>query len=159
MGYQHDDGSWCYAETSFQNWIDSFHTGFNLQAIRWFLEEGFAEEYRLAYDKGVTYYADNFFLADGTPKYYHDCVYPIDIHAPAQALAFFSRMGNGYQDLTERVLSWMLANLYNPQNGTFAFQKTLRYTNRIPYMRWGQAWAFHGLTDYYLHQGTSNKDS
>lgn len=158
MKHQHDDGSWYYAETSFQSWIDSFHTGFNLQAIRWFLEEGFAKEYRAAFDKGVTFYADNFFLTDGTPKYYHDRVYPIDIHAPAQALAFFSRMGIGYQALTDRVLSWMLTNLYDPQSGTFAFQKTLHYTNRIPYMRWGQAWAFHGLTEYYLYQKTRDAD-
>ena len=35
MKYQHDDGSWYYAETAMQSWIDSFHTGFNLEAVRW----------------------------------------------------------------------------------------------------------------------------
>jgi len=30
---------------------------------------------------------------DGTPKYYHDRIYPIDIHSPAQAICFFSREG------------------------------------------------------------------
>jgi len=33
MNYQRADGSWFYAETDFQSWIDSFHTGFNLQSI------------------------------------------------------------------------------------------------------------------------------
>ena len=86
MKYQNEDGSWHYAETDYQGWIDSFHTGFNLESIRWFLTLGHGEEYRQAYEKGVRYYAENFFLPDGTPKYYHDRVYPIDIHSPAQAI-------------------------------------------------------------------------
>ncbi len=52
------------------------------------MEEGL--EYQAAYEKGVEYYAGNFFLADGKPKYYHDRVYPIDIHAPSQAVVFFT---------------------------------------------------------------------
>jgi len=46
MNCQHEDGSWFYAEAERQRWTDSFHTGFNLQAIRYFLQEGLAEEYR-----------------------------------------------------------------------------------------------------------------
>lgn len=153
MNRQRPDGSWFYADTSIQGWIDSFHTGFNLQSIRYFLEEGYAGEYRNAYEKGVTYYAENFFLPDGTPKYYHNKIYPIDIHSPAQAIVFFSGMGETYQGLTERVLSWTLENMYDPK-GFFYFQKWPRFTNKIPYMRWGQAWAFHALTEYMLHNTT-----
>ncbi|HXE98646.1 MAG TPA: hypothetical protein VN642_19745 [Dongiaceae bacterium] len=147
MNHQKPDGSWYYADTSFQSWIDSFHTGFNLQSIQYFLEEGFAEEYRPAFARGVDYYAQNFFLADGTPKYYHDRIYPIDIHSPAQALVFFSRMGRPYDELTDRILTWTLNNMQD-QQGYFYFQKLEKYTNKIPYMRWGQAWAFHALTEY-----------
>lgn len=150
MNRQRPDGSWYYADTSIQGWIDSFHTGFNLQSIRYFLDEGCAGEYRVAYDKGVTFYAENFFLPDGTPKYYHDRTWPIDIHAPAQAIVFFSCMGAGYRELTDRVLSWTMENMYDAK-GYFYFQKWPRFTNKIPYMRWGQAWAFHALTEYLLH--------
>jgi len=149
MRHQREDGSWYYADTPHQKWIDSFHTGFNLQAIRYFLREGYANEYLEAFNLGVCYYADNFFLADGTPKYYHDMVYPIDIHAPAQAIAFISGMGNKYKDLMDRTLGWMLDNLYSGK-GYFYFQKTKYYTNKITYMRWSQAWAFHALTEYLL---------
>jgi len=97
MKYQHDDGSWCYAETRMQSWIDSFHTGFNLEAVRWFLRLEEVLEYQAAYEKGVEYYAGNFFLADGTPKYYHDRVYPIDIYAPSQAVVFFAGEGEKYR--------------------------------------------------------------
>jgi rhamnogalacturonyl hydrolase YesR len=147
MRRQKEDGSWCYAENENQRWIDSFHTGFCVQALRYILDEGYAREYTQAYEKGVRFYAEHFFLADGTPKYYHDRTYPIDIHAPAQAICFFAGQGEAYRDLTERVLAWMLSNMFSPRGYAY-FRKTQRFTNRIPYMRWSQAWALHALTEY-----------
>jgi hypothetical protein len=88
-----------------------------------------------------------FFLEDGTPKYYHDRTYPIDIHAPAQAVCFFSREGKEYKDLTDRIVTWMLKNMYS-RRGFFYFRRGWFLTNRIPCMRWSQAWAFHALTEY-----------
>ena len=32
--YQRSDGSWYYAETDYQSWIDSFHTAFNLASLQ-----------------------------------------------------------------------------------------------------------------------------
>ncbi|MBW1672733.1 MAG: delta-aminolevulinic acid dehydratase [Deltaproteobacteria bacterium] len=151
MKYQRIDGSWFYAETDFQRWIDSFHTGFNLQSILYFLEEGFGEEYRDGFERGVRFYANNFFLKDGTPKYYHDKTYPIDIHSAAQAIVFFSRMGGQYRELADRITHWMITNMQD-KKGYFYFQKHRFYTNRIPYMRWSQAWAFHALTEHLLNQ-------
>ncbi len=147
MRRQNSDGSWCYAENESQRWIDSFHTGFSVQALRYILDEGYAREYAGAYDKGVRFYADHFFLADGTPKYFHDRTYPIDIHAPAQAICFFAGMGEPYRELTEKVLAWTLSNMFSPK-GYVYFRKTASFTNRIPYMRWSQAWVFHALTEY-----------
>ena len=152
MKHHRDDGSWFYAETNIQNWIDSFHTGFNLQGVRYVLDAGLAAEHRAAYRKGVEYYASNFFFQDGTPKYYHDRTYPIDIHAPAQAICFFCREGVEYQYLSERIVHWMLENMYSGK-GFFYFRKGRFLMNRIPYMRWSQAWAFHALTEYILAKG------
>lgn len=151
MRHQREDGSWFYADTSIQSWIDSFHTGFNLQAIRYILDAGLASRFLAAYRRGVEYYAAHFFLADGTPKYYHDRIYPIDIHSPAQATCFFCREGREYEGLTERIVAWMLENMYNGR-GCFYFRKGRFLTNHIPYMRWSQAWAFHALTEYLLVQ-------
>jgi len=148
MKYQHDDGSWYYAETEIQKWIDSFHTGFNLQSILYFLNEGFGEEYQEAFERGVNFYSNNFFLEDGTPKYYYDRVYPIDIHSSAQAVVFFSILGKGYKALVEKIMGWMISNMQDGK-GFFYFQKKKNYTNKIPYIRWAQAWAFHALTEYY----------
>jgi len=151
MKLQRPDGSWPYAETNYQNWIDSFHTGFNLQSILYFLNEGFGNEYVEKFERGVRFYYDNFFLSDGTPKYYHDRLYPIDIHSAAQAVVFFSRMNAKYRDFVEKILSWMIKD-FQDERGYFYFQRGRFLLNKIPYMRWAQAWAFHALTEYYLSQ-------
>ncbi len=147
MKYQLEDGAWKYSEQHGSSWIDSFHTGFNLEAIRWFLKLDAAQEYKERYRKGVRFYGNNFFLKDGTPKYYHNQIYPIDIHAPAQAICFFSGEGSKYCDLTDVILGWMLKNMYSGK-GYFYFRKGKILTNRIPYMRWSQAWAYRALTLY-----------
>ena len=152
MHHQREDGSWYYAEKESSHWIDSFHTGFNLQSILYFFEEGLAGGYQEAFDRAAGFYTGQFFLADGTPKYYHDRIYPIDIHAPAQAVVILARLGDRYQRLAEKVSNWMIVNMQDKE-GYFYFQKKPNYTNKIPYMRWGQAWAFHALTDYCLRQG------
>ena len=153
MNCQHADGSWYYAETPYQKWIDSFHTGFNLEALRHFLWLQEARQYREAYEKGVEYYANNFFLEDGTPKYYNNSVYPIDIHCPTQAVSFFSAEGDSYSELTGRVHDWLLGNMWDNQ-GYFYFRKGRLLTNKIPYIRWAEAWGFRALTEYYFQNGT-----
>jgi len=152
MKYQHPDGAWAYAETAYQSWIDSFHTGFNLEALRWFLKLGLAKEHREAYDVGPRFYTENFFLADDTPKYYHDRMYLVDIHAPTEALCYFASEGEQYQLLTDRVLDWLMANMYDPDRGLFHFRKSASMTIRIPYMRWSLAWAFRALTKVRVSQ-------
>ncbi len=147
MQHQRDDGSWFYADTRIQKWIDSFHTGFNLQAIRYILEAGLEQHYRAAYQRGVEFYAARFFLPDGTPKYYPDRTYPVDIHSPAQAICFFCHEGTEYRDLVDRVVCWMMRRLYSDR-GFFYFRTSRLLPNRISYMRWSQAWAFHALTEY-----------
>lgn len=147
MRHQRDDGSWYYSERDGSRWIDSFHTGFNLESIRRFLRAGVAEEWRGGYERGKEFYQNRFFLADGTPKYYHDQVYPIDIHSPAEAICYFSDEGDGSRELVERILTWTLDHLYDDR-GFFYFRRTRHLVNRIPYMRWGQAWAFRALAGY-----------
>lgn len=150
--HQREDGAWTYAQTSLQRWIDSFHTGFILESARRFLNVGEALEWQENYNRGVRYYAQKFFLADGTPKYYDEKVYPIDIHSPAEAIYFFSGEGEEYRSLTRNILTWTIENMWD-KSGYFYFRRTRHYTNRIPYMRWSQAWGLRALTEYCLKNG------
>ena len=124
MKYQRDDGSWWYADTDYQKWIDSFHTGFNLQCIRYFLELGLAEQHREGYDAGVKFYAENFFEPDGTCKYYHNKLEPIDVHSFAQAIVFFSGEKK-YPELVDRVAKRFI-DLMQDERGFFYFQDLVK---------------------------------
>lgn len=150
MDHQRDDGSWWYADTDYQQWIDSFHTGFNLQCIQYFLDLDEATEYTEAFERGRDFYADNFFLADGTAKYFHDRTYPIDVHSYAQAIVFFAQQGERYQVLVNRIANRFLET-FQSSEGYFYFQSRPNRTNRTPYMRWSQSWSLHALTSYLVN--------
>lgn len=149
VSHQRDDGSWPFAETRIQNWVDSFHTGFALESLRRFLACDKSPHWRQTYERGVTYYAENFFLDDGTPKYYSNRTYPIDIHCPAEAVCFFSGEGRRYRSLTDKVLLWMLSNMWNGK-GSFSYRRNRFTRTKIVYMRWSLAWAFRALATYYV---------
>jgi len=156
---QRDDGSWFYGEAEFQNWIDSYHTGFNLEALHWYEKVMGDRKYESLICKGLEFYLGNFFLEDGTPSFYHNLMYPIDIHCAAQALVTLSKL-RGYDERAvptlERVLRWTIENMQD-QKGFFYFRKGRILKNKIPYIRWGQAWMLRGLTTV-LSSGVFTRD-
>lgn len=153
INHQHDDGSWYFAEGSNYQWIDSFHTGFKLESIRRFIELDEGDKYIENYKIGKKFYQKNFFLEDGTPKYYYNKIYPIDSHVPSEAIYFFSgECDQKSAEIVNKVLSWSVDNLWDDENHYFYFRKNRFLTNKINYIRWSQAWFFRALTEAFLHQ-------
>jgi len=145
---QRPDGAWYFAEDS-RTWVDSYHTGYVLESLRRFLEAGEDNTWRDSYRRGVESYARTLFLDDGTPKHYQDRTYPIDIHSAAEGVYFFAGEGWAYRRLTERILQWMLEHLWD-KRGYFYYRKSYVMRNKIPYMRWSQAWGFRALARYLV---------
>jgi hypothetical protein len=146
-GRQHPDGSWDYGESPSQRWIDNFHTGFNLVALRRIREYAGTAEFDPAIRKGFDFFKEHFVRGDGAPKYYHDATYPIDIHSAAQSiitLTEFSDLGPANADLAYEILGWALAHMWNGR-GYFYFQKRPYFTVRTSFMRWSQAWMLWAL--------------
>ena len=144
---QHADGSWDYGEAPAQRWIDNFHTGFNLVALRRIGEFGETAEFESSIRRGFDFYKAHFFRADGAPKYYHEAAYPIDIHSSAQSLITLTEFRDFAADaieLAHSVLSWTLTNMWN-RRGFFYFQKHPHFTVRTSFMRWSQAWMLLAL--------------
>ena len=150
LRYQRKDGAWYYGEIKLMHWVDSFHTGFNLQALQYFIQEGYAFLCRKSYDLGLRYYMDNFFLPDGTAKYYDNKIFPIDIHSACQAVVLLSNTLAESSERLESVLNWMLMHMWDSK-GYFYYRRGRFHANKICYMRWSQAWAFHALTSYLYH--------
>lgn len=144
---QEADGSWPYGKRGHHTFVDSFHTGFNLEALHRYRQWSGDSSVTEPIARGLRYYRDNFFLADGTPKYYNAGVYPIDMHCTAQAVLTLCRVGMTPEDraLAARVLRWSCENMRDAQSGLFYYQRDRFFTNKIPYIRWTQAWMYYAL--------------
>lgn len=140
---QAEDGSWKYGVKPVTGWIDSFHTGYNLDGLIAYQEMTGDTSFNDNIERGLRYYLDTFFLPDGSPKYYHDRQYPIDIHCPGQLVMTLSRLHRYAENktLVSKVLGWTLDNMFSPQ-GYFYYQLKQGKSSRISYMRWSNAFMF-----------------
>ncbi len=150
VGHQHPDGSWDYGESDNppQRWKDNFHTGYNLCALQAIARYAGTSQFADSTRRGFAFYRDHFFAADGAPKYFHDSAYPLDVHSAAQSMITLLILKDLHPEslaLARSVCRWTLANLQGAKH-FFYFQKHRLYTNRIPYMRWSQAWTLLALT-------------
>jgi len=147
--HQNENGSWYYSTLPFHQWIDNFHTGFNLECIAEYGSYTKDNSFQTHLNKGMNYYLNTFFDTEGRSKYYNNALFPIDIHAPSQLIITLSkaRLFQPNKELIDRVLKWTIENMQSTK-GFFYFQKRKYYTNKIPYMRWSQAWIFYALSHY-----------
>jgi len=133
---QRPDGSWWYGEAENQHWIDNFHTGYNLVALK---ELGWFDD---AARKGFEFWDRTFWRKDFAPRYYHDRDHPLDVHCSAQGILTY--LAFDQLDKANAVARWALENMWD-ERGFFWYQRGRWLTNRICYMRWTQAWMYCAL--------------
>lgn len=150
---QEEDGSWRYGMLPVQKWRDSFHTGYNLDGLIAYQENTGDHSFDENIAKGFDYYINHFFLDDGTPKYYDNQTYPIDIHCPGQLFVTLSRLHKfgAFRQTAAKVLQWTIDNMQDP-NGYFYYQLKPGMSSKIPYMRWSNAFMFSALSYYLLEE-------
>ncbi|WP_209329526.1 delta-aminolevulinic acid dehydratase [Lunatimonas salinarum] len=146
---QQENGAWSYGRYDFHQWIDNFHTGYNLECISDYSRFTGSDEFLGNLSKGFDYYLNTFFTEAGVPKYYNNSVYPIDIHAPTQLIITLHKLGKfqEHRKLAEKVLGWTIDHMQSPE-GYFYYQINRFFTSKISYMRWSQAWMFLALIIY-----------
>jgi hypothetical protein len=147
---QQPDGSWAYGERRIQKWVDSFHTGYNLLALLHYRNATDDMAFDGVLRRGYDFYRNSFWGPDGMPKYTPHSAYPVDIHSSAQAILTFCAFADSDPTALShafRILQWTNRHLRNA-DGSYAFQKHRLWTNRTPYMRWGQAWMFRALARF-----------
>lgn len=152
------DGAWWYAELPKYHWIDNFHTGYNLDSLKIYVDATGDDEFRPHLQKGLAYLKANFFEPSGRPKYYHDRTYPVDIQCAAQAidtLATFSENDPECLELARKVAAWTIQNMQSPK-GYFYYRQYPLLTAKTPMLHWGQATMFKGLTSLYQKLAASN---
>lgn len=144
---QRPDGSWPYGTGKMQQWIDHFHTGYDLSALARYRHYSASARFDQVIERGFDFYTQRLFTGDGVPKYFHDRLWPIDIHSCTQAIVTFCDLAFLPMETLPRAgqaAEYLLDNMYAPE-GTVYYQKRRYRTDRTPYMRWGQAWAFRSL--------------
>ena len=146
---QNEDGSWKYGAMEIQSWIDSFHTGFNIESLYDYQKYSADTNFNKVLEKGLEFYRKHFFLENGIPKYYHNKTYPIDLHALAEYIRvmYITNKIAEEKQIIEKALNWSIENMQSAK-GYFYFQKNKYFTIKIPYMRWPQAWMMYGISHY-----------
>ncbi|MDE1513404.1 MAG: exopolysaccharide biosynthesis protein VpsJ [Shewanella sp.] len=154
---QASDGSWAYGTRHHHQFIDGFHTGYNLEALHLLRSVLVTREFDAVIAQGLAFYRQHLLAEDGTAKYYHNNPYPLDPHSVAQAIITLLTIGDGESDivLVERIIQRAVATLYLPDRGQFVYQRNRHSVNRIHYTRWTQAWMYLALRLSLTH---SNKE-
>jgi len=148
---QKPNGAWYFSETNgIERMQIDFHQGFILNALNDFIKHTNSdnEKYTDALLKGAEFYKNEQFLPDGRCKWRYPRLWPIDIHNQAQGIITFSKLSDirpEYLEFAKTITKWTIDNLQD-ESGYFYYQKWPIITNKISYMRWGQAWMLLALS-------------
>ncbi len=159
---QKSDGSFDYngPPEKPNHFIDNYHTGFVMRMLLsvWHLTND--NNVYSALNMAYSFYLSSFFEDNKIPKFTPSSKYRIDIHSCSESLICLSELhmifGKG-KDIAENVLKWTVNHLMNSQRNIFyhgIFKSKISgipFKSKIGYIRWGQAWMFKALTEYYLN--------
>lgn len=153
INQQKANGSWSYGQSSFHQWIDSFHTAYNLICLTDYANYCNDNQFSTQIERGLRYYLDTFFDKDGFSKYYSDTKYPLDINNAAQLLILLGKMNilDKFENLIDLVMKFTIDKLQN-EKGWFHYQINQLFTNRIIYLRWSNSWMFYALSIHLNHE-------
>jgi hypothetical protein len=141
------NGGWYYAEEPRYQWIDNFHTAYNLDSLKCYVEQTQDVSYEGHLRRGFRFWKRTFFNDDGRPRYYHNRAYPIDSQCAAQAIetcANFAEYDQGSLELGCRIARWTIAHMQDPQ-GYFYYRRYPLVWARTPMLHWAQATTYKGL--------------
>ncbi len=156
---QHSDGHWNYSInpiTGNERVQVDFHQGFILNALFDYFLATNDNSILQAIAKGIKFYHNIQFSSEGISKWRYPKQYPAEIHNQAQGIITFSQL-NKYipdgLDFANVIAKWTITNMQG-EEGYFYYRKYPFITNKIPYMRWSQAWMLLALTtlEYYINE-------
>jgi len=158
---QNPDGSifyWGAVQNHFNpNHMDHYHSGFEMRMLYNIGQTTEDKRFKVALKRYYRYYLKNMMHPDNgymIPKLNPKHLYPIDIHACAEAILCNSTLAHEFreaQKLLPYLSLWVIKKMQTPQ-GWFRYTilKTPigEYSANIPYLRWGQAWMLVALSTY-----------
>ena len=155
INHQHSDGHWGYSlniKTAKERKQTDFHQGFVLESI-WNITQLLNHSdaaITKSLQSGIDFYVHKQFSKVGRSYWRLPSKYPTDIHHQAQGIITLARMSKfapAYAIFGKTIAAWTIENMQDPYDGHFYFKKMRFYTNKISFMRWGQAWMFLALAE------------
>ncbi|MEM4308791.1 MAG: hypothetical protein QXU48_06985 [Thermoplasmata archaeon] len=152
---QKPDGSWDYAtyhDGSVRKQLD-FHQGYMIDGLIAGLQmvesETLKTQIEEAIIKGAEFYR-GMFHPDGRAFYRNEKKMPTEIHNQTQGIITFSKLYCTFGkkediDFAMKVAKWTIQNMQDKE-GYFYYTKGKYFANKIPYMRWNEAWMLVALT-------------
>lgn len=141
------NGAWYYGEDPKYHWIDNFHTGYNLDSLKCYVESTEDKSYEDNLRRGFEYFKKTFFEENGRPKYYHSRVYPVDSQCASQAietLSTFSEYDESSLRLALKVAKWTIGNMQD-ESGYFYYRQYPLIKAKTPMLHWAQATTYKAL--------------
>ncbi|HEX6938351.1 MAG TPA: hypothetical protein VF158_02990 [Longimicrobiales bacterium] len=153
---QRPDGSWPYGLGARNAWVDSFHTGYVLVALRDIGAALGTDEFDAVVDAGLAYWRSAF-LGGPAVGFHAGAPYPIDAHAVAHAMLMLLALREREPEAlatARRLAGWSVREMRDAR-GYFYYVRRRRGVNRLPYMRWVQAWMLRALSEMAVADGAA----
>jgi hypothetical protein len=159
---QNPDGSWPYAVDGVRGFVDHFHTCFTIKALAKIYTLTGHQGCEDALAKGVDYYLNNLFDADGLPKPFSRAprltVYKRELYDCAECINLCLLLRNRFPQLEitlEAVIQGILDEWVKP-DGSFRSRRLYFGWDNVPMHRWGQSQMFRSLA-FYLHETSKHR--
>ena len=146
LSKQNEDGSWFYSDSPSGKWIDNFHTGYVLVALKNIREGLEIQNGENEITRGLSYHLKNHYTKEWLPKYYNNSLYPIDTHCFAQAIITFIEFGK--YEVASSLLDNVIKLMYNKNKGFFIYSIRKYYSVKTNLLRWCNAYMFYAICLY-----------
>lgn len=149
---QNANGSWFYSMDNQRDFVDHFHTCFVLKALAKIEQLTGNEDCGRAIERGVKYYTENLFDAEGLPKPFSKAprltVYRRELYDYAEAVNLCTLLQGRFAEL-DRIQSRILQDLlarWQKSDGSFRARELLVGWDSVPMHRWAQSQLFRSLS-------------
>ncbi|MGE0704976.1 MAG: hypothetical protein AB7F99_17470 [Vicinamibacterales bacterium] len=151
LAAQRPEGSWPYATDQRRPFVDHFHTCFVLKALVKIVQLTPRADCQQAIDRGLRYYADQLFDAEGLPRPFAKrprlIVYRRELYDYAEAINLLTLVRGRSRDL-DALLQTTVADVlarWQRTDGSFRTRQLFAGWDEVPMHRWAQAQLFRSL--------------
>jgi hypothetical protein len=154
LSKQKPEGEWWYSynpENDTERKQIDFHQGFILVSLYNLnrLLKTRRNDVDASIARGIRFYQENQFYKTGRSMWRLPLKYPVDIHNQSQGIITFSKLKEynpKYKNFAETIAKWTITNMQS-KKGFFYYRKTPLFMNKIPFIRWSQAWMMLALAE------------